>query len=237
MQKINSKKGRIAPFVGGLDFGKGGKGIIPMIVQDYSTREVLSLFWASRESVEKTARTGYVWRYSRRAGKVVKKGATSGNTQQAMAMVSDCDNDALLVLAKQNGSGACHTGARTCFSQGKGADSGITIDMLAGIIDRRIAKKGKGSYTYKLYKNRELALAKVEEESAEFIEAARLKPKKEIVWEACDLIYHALAAARACGVEFGELYSELARRDREKSGGKRQAPANKPAGRKKAAKK
>ncbi len=214
MQKIGKGKGRAEIFSSSLDFGRTG-GIIPMIVQDFETREVLSLFWASRESIEKTIKTGYVWRHSRAAGKVVKKGAQSGNTQEAMAIAADCDNDAVLVLARQNGTGACHTGARSCFS---GAGSGITLDMLAGIIDRRIREAAGGSYTYKLYKNRKLALAKVEEEAGEFVEAARLKPKKEVVWEACDLLYHALAAARSCGVEFSELYAELERRHSVKKG-------------------
>jgi len=96
-----------------LDFQKTG-GLIPVVVQDAATREVLMVAFANREAVEATLRTGYAYYFSRSRNQLWKKGQTSGHVQEVKEVLVDCDNDALLYLVKQTGV-ACHMGARSCF--------------------------------------------------------------------------------------------------------------------------
>jgi len=90
------------------------RGLVPAIVQDAITREVLTLAYMNRESLERTIETRETWFWSRSRNELWHKGATSGNTQQVVDLVADCDNDAIVVLVKPAGP-ACHTGARSCF--------------------------------------------------------------------------------------------------------------------------
>ena len=96
-----------------LDFGKGG-GLIPVVVQDHDTREVLTLAYVNRKALEKTLETGYAHYYRRSFGRVMKKGETSGNFQEIKEILTDCDQDSVLYLVKPKGP-ACHLGERTCF--------------------------------------------------------------------------------------------------------------------------
>lgn len=97
----------------GLDFIKGG-GLMPVVVQDHDTGEVLTLAYVNREALERTLETGYAHYYRRTFGRVMKKGETSGNVQEVKGILADCDRDAVLYLVKPRGP-ACHLGERTCF--------------------------------------------------------------------------------------------------------------------------
>ncbi len=96
-----------------LDFEKGG-GLIPVVVQDYKTSQVLTLAYVNREALERTIQTGYAHYYRRSKGRVMKKGVTSGNVQEVRDILVDCDRDSLIFLVKQKGY-ACHLGMETCF--------------------------------------------------------------------------------------------------------------------------
>ena len=96
-----------------IDFKKGG-GLIPVVVQDYLSKDVLMLGYANREALEMTAKTGFAHFYSRSRKKLWKKGETSGNTQEVKEIYVDCDEDSIIYVVKANGP-ACHTGNRSCF--------------------------------------------------------------------------------------------------------------------------
>ena len=106
-------KEKILKKVEQVDFDKSG-GLIPAIVQDFETKEVLMLAYMNRESMKKTLETGYTWFYSRSRRELWNKGATSGHLQKIVTIHGDCDDDTLLVVVRQIGS-ACHTGAHSCF--------------------------------------------------------------------------------------------------------------------------
>ncbi len=203
-----------------INLGKEGKGIVPLIIQDSGTKQVLSLVWANKESVEKTLKTGYVWRYSRAAGKVVKKGATSGNTQKVISIQPDCDSDALLVVVNQKGEAACHKETWSCFSSATGNYAKMRkwgfLDTLIEIIRDRIAKPAKGSYVSAIIKKPSRICAKLEEEAAELAEAVLKKNDKEVIWEAADLLFFTLVALEIRGIDTAKVIAELESRSKAK---------------------
>ena len=193
------------------------EGLAPVVVQDAQGGGVLMLAYANREAVEKTLSSGMAHFYSRSRQGLWKKGETSGNQMEIVSVSPDCDMDALLYRVRVLGKGvACHTGKKSCFSQEEEDGGRLSIGGLAGMIDDRVRNPASASYTSRLAASGELACAKIEEESAELVEALREKEKKEIVWEACDLIYHALVAAMAKGVKLSDLEREFGRRNAEK---------------------
>ncbi len=202
------------------------QGLIPTIVQDANTKEVLMMAWMNKESLEKTLETKNTWFYSRSRQKLWQKGETSGNTQAVKDIKYDCDNDTLLVLAEPKGP-ACHTGAGTCFhrkledgieateeiTEAKSAVQGSVIEQLYELISERKKDMPEGSYTTTLFKEGIGKIAaKISEESTEVIEAAFEKDKKEIIWEAADLLYHLLVLLAAKDVTLQEVENELAGR-------------------------
>ena len=214
MQKplLRAKMQRLANgMIARLDFGRDGKGIVPMIIQDSITKQVLSLVWANRQSLERTLKTGYLWRYSRQAGKVVKKGATSGNTQKLVSVQPDCDNDAILAIVEQKGNAACHTGAWSCFGTKRGRNWGF-LDTLLGTIKGRIAKPSKKSYVWAIAKKPSRICAKLQEEAAELSEALVEKDDKEVVWEAADVLFFTLVALESRKIDAGRVLAELEKR-------------------------
>ncbi|MBI5223246.1 bifunctional phosphoribosyl-AMP cyclohydrolase/phosphoribosyl-ATP diphosphatase HisIE [Candidatus Micrarchaeota archaeon] len=182
-------------------------GLVPIIVQDANTGVVLSLVYANSDAVCRMQETGFVWRYSRSKKKIMQKGEESGNVQRIVSIDLDCDKDALLVRVLPEGP-ACHLSTVSCFGSEEVADM---LSELALIIkDRRQNQdSNQNSYTAKVVSNRELAIEKLREECEELIEA---KEKKDLIWEAADLLYFTLVYFENREVEFGDVLKELRRR-------------------------
>jgi phosphoribosyl-ATP pyrophosphohydrolase/phosphoribosyl-AMP cyclohydrolase len=179
------------------------KGLVPAIVQDAQSKEVLTLAYMNEESIKKSLETGETWFYSRSRGELWHKGATSGNTQRIVDMRYDCDNDAILVLVEPAGP-ACHTGSYSCFSKRineesfhPSANRFAIINELEKIIAEREAERPEGAYTTYLFeKGVDKILKKVGEEAAEVIIAAKNRNPEELKWEVADLLYHLLVLLR-----------------------------------------
>ncbi len=184
-------------------------GLIPLIIQDSKTGQILSLFYANKEAVEKIKQTGYVWRYSRKYKKLMQKGETSSNTQKVIQLKEDCDNDALIALVKTNGP-ACHMGKESCFETPK-FNSFLTT--LEEIIQNRKTNPKKESYTNHLLNNNELLKEKLREELEEFI---NYKDKENLIWEASDLLYFMLVYLAKNNVKLNEIEKHLANRNNNK---------------------
>jgi phosphoribosyl-ATP pyrophosphohydrolase/phosphoribosyl-AMP cyclohydrolase len=194
----------------GLRFDE--QGLIPAIVQDAGTREVLTLAYMNRESLARTIETRETWFWSRSRNELWHKGGTSGNTQQVVDLVADCDSDAVVVLVKPAGP-ACHTGARSCFDLQHEEDLGVLLTQLYGLIETRERDRPEGSYTTYLFaEGIDKILKKVGEESAETIIAAKNDDPQPLVAEVSDLIYHLLVLLVVRGVNLDQIRDELAQR-------------------------
>jgi phosphoribosyl-ATP pyrophosphohydrolase/phosphoribosyl-AMP cyclohydrolase len=199
------------------------KGLIPAIVQDATTKEVLTLAYMNQISLEKSIETRETWFYSRSRQELWHKGATSGNTQTIVEMKLDCDQDAIVVLVNPAGP-ACHTGAISCFSESilkeeitvkneaSLADYQILMD-LEQIIDQREKERPEGAYTTYLFEEGvDKILKKVGEEASEVIIAAKNRNQEELKWEASDLLYHLFVLLREQGLPFKEILNVLQER-------------------------
>jgi len=189
------------------------RGLIPAIVQDARTREVLTLAYMNEESLARTIETGQTWFWSRSRHELWHKGETSGNTQSVVNLINDCDNDALVVLVNPAGP-ACHTGARSCFDSKPGdEDLGLLLANLYKVIESRERERPEGSYTTYLFNSGlDKILKKVGEESAETIIAAKNDDVSRLTSETADLVYHLLVLLVARGVSLDEVRKELERR-------------------------
>ncbi len=189
------------------------RGLIPAIVQDAQTREVLTLAYMNEESLARTIESGQTWFWSRSRNELWHKGETSGNTQSVVALHSDCDKDAIVVLVKPAGP-ACHTGARSCFDVTLAdEDLGSLLNSLYQLIESRERERPESSYTTYLFKSGlDKILKKVGEESAETIIAAKNEDGARLTAEVADLVYHLLVLLVARGVSLDELRDELATR-------------------------
>jgi len=189
------------------------RGLIPVIVQDARTREVLTLAYMNEESLARTIETGQTWFWSRSRHELWHKGETSGNTQSVVNLINDCDNDALVVLVNPAGP-ACHTGARSCFDSKPGdEDLGLLLANLYKLIESRERERPEGSYTTYLFNSGlDKILKKVGEESAETIIAAKNDDVSRLTSETADLVYHLLVLLVARGVSLDEVRKELERR-------------------------
>ena len=191
------------------------RGLIPAIVQDARTREVLTLAYMNAESLARTIETGQTWFWSRSRNELWHKGETSGNTQNVVNLMNDCDNDAIVVLVNPAGP-ACHTGARSCFdsaAEQRDEDLGLLLTKLYELIESRERERPEGSYTTYLFENGlDKILKKVGEESAETIIAAKNDDSSRLTAETADLIYHLLVLLVARGVSLDEVRKELERR-------------------------
>ena len=189
------------------------RGLIPAIVQDALTREVLTLAYMNEESLARTIETGQTWFWSRSRNELWHKGETSGNTQNVVALHSDCDKDAIVVLVNPAGP-ACHTGARSCFdSTVADEDLGLLLNSLYELIESRERERPEGSYTTYLFNNGlDKILKKVGEESAETIIAAKNEDGTRLTAEVADLVYHLLVLLVARGVSLDQIRAELASR-------------------------
>ena len=191
------------------------QGLIPAIVQDYVTHEVLTLAYMNRESLQISLDEGTTCFYSRSRQTLWRKGETSGNKQRIIAMRADCDGDALVVEVKKAGP-ACHTGAESCFFEELYTDADIkpfaVADLMHLIQGRRDTPK-EGSYTTYLFaKGREKILKKVGEECTEVIIAAAKGDTAETIYELGDLLYHAMVLMAEMGISLEEVVRELAKR-------------------------
>jgi phosphoribosyl-ATP pyrophosphohydrolase/phosphoribosyl-AMP cyclohydrolase len=189
------------------------RGLIPAIVQDAATREVLTLAYMNRESLARTLETKQTWFWSRSRNELWHKGETSGNTQEVIQVALDCDRDALIVLVKPAGP-ACHTGAVSCFDTGTGPRAlGPLLDQLYELIESRERERPAGSYTTYLFnEGLDKILKKVGEESAETIIAAKNDDDARLTAEASDLLYHLLVLLVARGLSLADVAEELASR-------------------------
>ena len=206
------------------DLSYNNDGLIPAIAQDWLDGSILMFAWMNMDSLKKTLKTKEVHYWSRSRSEIWRKGATSGNIQILKEIRFDCDNDALLLFIEQKGSGACHTGERSCFFN-KISDFSINevekkenplsnecSELFNRLNDRVISPK-KESYTnYLLTKGSNTILKKIGEESAEFIMACMKNDNSEIVNEAADIIYHLQVALLYKDVTWREVLEVLANR-------------------------
>ena len=197
-------------------------GLVPAIVQDSETKEVLTLAYMNKESLEKTIQTGETWFYSRSRQELWHKGETSGNTQIVQAIRYDCDQDALVVFVRPTGP-ACHTGTVSCFTellyQAEGLPEQTSrqaedfLYELEKVIAEREAERPEGSYTTYLFeKGVDKILKKVGEEAAEVIIAAKNRDSEELKWEVSDLFFHVLVLLKEQNLPFSEIQNNLRER-------------------------
>lgn len=197
----------------GLDWSAG---LVPAVVQDARTGEVLTLAWMDREAFERTLRTRQTWLYSRSRGTLWRKGETSGHTQRVTDVRVDCDGDAVLVQVVPAGP-ACHTGRGSCFyrdAAGTEPDAGgPVLARLEATIAARARLAPAGSYTASLLRGGVPAAgAKVVEEAAEVVRAAREESDARVAEEAADLLYHLLVLLAARATPLSAVLDVLAAR-------------------------
>lgn len=203
-------------------------GLVPAIVQDAQSKQVLMMAYMNRESLRLTLESGETWFWSRSREELWHKGATSGNVQTVVSMTYDCDGDTLLLLVDPKGP-ACHTGQTTCFYneitvQGQmsgtannraAAESGrfAVLAELEEVIAQREVERPEGAYTTYLFdKGVDKILKKVGEEASETIIAAKNKDNAELKLEISDLIYHLLVLLQERKLPLDEIMDELSRR-------------------------
>lgn len=207
-------------------------GLVPAVVQDALTGEVLMLAYMDREALERTVATGDAWYWSRSRRRLWRKGEESGHAQRVQAIQMDCDGDAVLLSVRQTGP-ACHTGRRSCFhntvgrpddiagpcgteeSGGADAAGGGIVDEVFAVIRRRLRDLPEVSYTAGLFRAGQRAIgAKVAEESKELIRAAAQESDRRVVEEAADLLFHSLVLLAGRGIDLRDVRRELERRRR-----------------------
>ena len=189
-------------------------GLIPAIVQDATTKEVLTLAYMNAVSLTRTIETSETWFWSRSRNQLWHKGGTSGNTQKVVDIIADCDSDALVVLVNPDGP-ACHTGDTSCFRTGKSTEVtlGSFLEQLYRLVAERQQERPANSYTTYLFdQGLDKILKKVGEESAETIIAAKNDAIEPLVAEAADLLYHIIVLLVSRGVTLDQLREELVRR-------------------------
>ena len=200
------------------DFKLNSDGLIPVVVQDYQTDEVLMLAYMNEEAFQTTLQTGKMTYWSRSRRELWTKGMTSGHVQYMKSLTLDCDNDTILAKVAQVGA-ACHTGSRTCFFQElakKEYDDTNPLkvfqDVYQVILDRKEHPK-EGSYTNYLFdKGIDKILKKVGEECTEIVIAAKNPDKEEIKYEIADFLYHVMVLMAEKEVSWEDIVQELARR-------------------------
>ena len=194
-----------------LNFAKLN-GLVPAIIQDAATRQVLMVGFMNREAVEKTIQERTVTFWSRTKGRLWQKGETSGNTLAVSSMQIDCDGDALLVRAIPAGP-ICHTGSFTCFGEEKSAGADAVLEGLEEIIRERREQMSSESYTAKLFRKGTPRIAqKVGEEAVETVVAAMQKDREGLKEEAADLLYHLLVLLRDQGLNLSDVTTVLKKR-------------------------
>ena len=191
------------------------RGLIPAIVQDHYTKEVLTLAYMNAESLAISIDEGCTCIWSRSRGELWRKGETSGNRQHIVSITADCDGDALVVEVVKDGP-ACHTGAESCFFEGIYLSEELksfSYEGLYELIKGRKDSPKEGSYTTYLFeKGMDKILKKVGEECTEVIIGAAKADKEETVYELADLVYHAMVLMVQMGISLEDVTRELEKR-------------------------
>lgn len=197
------------------ELGFDEKGLIPVIVQDYYSKQVLTLAYMNRKALEITLAEGRTCFWSRSRQELWRKGETSGNFQKIVSITVDCDKDALNVEVIKDGP-ACHTGSESCFFEPVYVAEDTTpfsYEALYKMIEGRKTDPKEGSYTSYLFdKGIEKIMKKVGEESTEVIIAATKGDREETIYEVADLAYHVMVMMAELGIALKDLTSELAKR-------------------------
>ena len=196
-----------------IDFEKMG-GLVPAIIQDADTRQVLMLGFMNEEAYQKTLQTSHVTFWSRTRQTLWTKGETSGNFLNLVDMKIDCDNDTLLVKVHPDGP-TCHTGTDTCWGEDnvQQASPLLFLGELQSFIDKRKEEMPEGSYTTSLFtKGINKIAQKVGEEALETVIEATNGTKEHLVYEASDLLYHLLVMLTEKGLRIEDVAAELQKR-------------------------
>ena len=194
-----------------IDFEKCG-GLVPAIIQDAQTKNVLMLGYMNQEALDKTLETKKVTFWSRSRNCLWTKGETSGNFLHMVDIKIDCDNDTLLVKANPDGP-TCHTGTDTCWGEVNEQDSLLFLTELQDFINRRHDEMPEGSYTTKLFKDGINKIAqKVGEEALETVIEATNGTSEHLVYEASDLLYHLVVMLASKGLRIEQVAEELHKR-------------------------
>lgn len=209
-----------------IDFAKQG-GLVPAVIQDASSGQVLMVAYMNETALQKTVDTGKTWFFSRSRQRLWMKGETSGHVQEVEEILFDCDQDCLLIKVRQVGP-ACHTGHYTCFYRNLDGEEvasqyfdgeewlrpdkkgpGVLFELM-DVIRSRQRTRPENSYTSYLFdKGLDKILKKVGEESAEVIIAAKNREKSELVYETADLIYHLMVLWVEQGIDLPDIFTEL----------------------------
>ncbi len=197
-------------------------GLVPAIVQDARTLQVLTLAYMNEESLRRTIENGETWFWSRSRGELWHKGETSGHTQRVVSINLDCDGDALTILVLPNGP-ACHKGSQSCFADMifetslaeqepsvQGTTFGEALQYLYSVIESRKQEKPEGSYTTYLFaQGLDKILKKIGEEASETIIAAKNNDREALTREISDLLYHLCVLLIERNVTLDEIGKEL----------------------------
>ena len=197
-----------------MDLAYDERGLVPCVIQDWRTGEVLTLAYMNEEAMARTRETGELHLWSRSRGELWHKGATSGNTQAVKALRYDCDADAVLALVVPAGP-ACHTGERTCFHNGDAATA--PHEVLPGLertLDDRAERRPEGSYTVQLLDDPPQIGEKVQEEAEEVARAAREESDERVAEEAADVLYHLTVLLKSRGLSLADAEEVLVGRRR-----------------------
>jgi phosphoribosyl-AMP cyclohydrolase / phosphoribosyl-ATP pyrophosphohydrolase len=201
------------------------RGLVPCVVQDHASGEVLMLAYMNQEALEKTLKTGEMHFFSRSRGELWHKGETSGNVQRLRQLRFDCDGDAVTALVEPAGP-ACHTGERSCFYRELGGSASTDVDappapgepvpaahealaVLERTLRSRAAEQPDGSYTAELLADAQRLAGKVSEEAEEVTRAAREESDDRVAEEAADLLYHLSVLLRSRGVNVADVMEVL----------------------------
>lgn len=194
-----------------LDFDKCG-GLIPAIIQDAETRQVLMLGYMNQEALDKTLETRKVTFWSRSRQCLWTKGETSGNFLHLVDIKSDCDNDTLLVRAIPDGP-TCHTGTDTCWGEDNERNPLLFLTELQDFINKRHEEMPEGSYTTKLFRDGVKRISqKVGEEALEAVIEACTGTKEQLTYEVSDMLYHLIVLLTSKGLRIEDIAEELLRR-------------------------
>jgi phosphoribosyl-ATP pyrophosphohydrolase/phosphoribosyl-AMP cyclohydrolase len=204
----------------------GADGLVPVVIVDDRSGDVLTLAYANDSALERTLATRSTWLYSRSRRELWNKGATSGNTQQVVAVAVDCDADALVYRVVPHGP-ACHTGSPSCFAtvlrldavrDAGGARLAVALERLAATIADRKRTPVAESYTAKLFAGGVDRIGKkIGEEATEVVIAAKNPDRRELIWETADLLYHTLVLLAERDISLDEVAAELTRRAQPKT--------------------
>ncbi|MBR4699513.1 MAG: bifunctional phosphoribosyl-AMP cyclohydrolase/phosphoribosyl-ATP diphosphatase HisIE [Prevotella sp.] len=194
-----------------IDFEKMG-GLVPAIIQDAKTKNVLMLGFMNQEAYEKTLATGKVTFWSRSRNQLWTKGETSGNFLNLVSIQNDCDNDTLLVKVNPIGP-TCHTGTDTCWGQENTENPLLFLTELQDFIEKRHEEMPEGSYTTRLFKEGINKMAqKMGEEALEAVIEATNGTDEKLIYEVSDMFYHLLVLLTSKGLRIEDIATELQKR-------------------------